>query len=92
MDWAAMLERMYLRQAASRPRVTLRYSAGFSCLRLSVWHPRGAADRWAAKGNRAVREVERSEGDEGLLKSATFEVDGRFAYGMLTAERGTHRL
>ena len=48
---------------------------------------------WAAKRDAfAVRVVERAAGDEAGLKSATLEVDGPFAYGLLRSEKGTHRL
>jgi peptide chain release factor 2 len=59
-DWAAMLERMYTRWAASR---------GFT-----------------------LRTLDRSPGEEAGIKSVELEVGGPFAYGLLTAERGTHRL
>jgi peptide chain release factor 2 len=36
--------------------------------------------------------VELSEGEEAGLKSATLEVQGRYAFGYLKAEKGTHRL
>lgn len=36
--------------------------------------------------------VELSEGEEAGIKSATFTVDGEFAYGYLKAEIGVHRL
>jgi peptide chain release factor 2 len=36
--------------------------------------------------------MELSEGDEAGIKSATLEIDGRYAYGYLRSEKGTHRL
>ena len=36
--------------------------------------------------------AEFSEGDEAGLKSATLEIEGRYAYGYLRSEKGTHRL
>jgi len=48
--------------------------------------------RWAEGRGYKVHLSELSEGDEAGLKSATLEVDGRYAYGYLKAEKGTHRL
>ncbi|MBD2100919.1 peptide chain release factor 2 [Leptolyngbya sp. FACHB-261] len=48
--------------------------------------------RWAEKHNYKVHLAEISEGEEAGLKSATLEIDGRYAYGYLSAEKGTHRL
>jgi len=48
--------------------------------------------RWAESHGYKVHLSELSEGDEAGLKSATLEVDGRYAYGYLKAEKGTHRL
>jgi len=48
--------------------------------------------RWAERQGYTVQLVELSEGDEAGLKSATLEVQGRYAFGYLKAEKGTHRL
>ncbi|MEO0536630.1 MAG: peptide chain release factor 2 [Cyanobacteria bacterium P01_A01_bin.123] len=48
--------------------------------------------RWGEQNGFKVNLVEISEGDEAGLKSATLEVDGRYAYGYLRSEKGTHRL
>ncbi len=48
--------------------------------------------RWAEKQGYKVRLTEESPGDEAGIKSATLEIDGRYAYGYLKAEKGTHRL
>ncbi|MGD2180676.1 peptide chain release factor 2 [Lusitaniella coriacea] len=48
--------------------------------------------RWAEQQGYTVRLTELSEGDEAGIKSATLEIDGRYAYGYLKAEKGTHRL
>ena len=48
--------------------------------------------RWAETQGYKVHLAEISEGDEAGIKSATLEVEGRYAYGYLKAEKGTHRL
>jgi peptide chain release factor 2 len=48
--------------------------------------------RWGEDHNYKVHLIEISEGDEAGLKSATIEVSGRYAYGYLRSEMGTHRL
>jgi peptide chain release factor 2 len=48
--------------------------------------------RWA-DGRRYTTEIlEATEGEEAGLKSVSFSVDGRWAYGNLRSERGVHRL
>ncbi len=59
-DWAAMLERMYL--------------------------------RWFERHGFKASVVDQAHGEEAGIKSATIEVEGRFAYGWLRGERGVHRL
>lgn len=48
--------------------------------------------RWAEKQGYKVKLAELSEGDEAGLKSATLEIEGRYAFGYLKSEKGTHRL
>jgi peptide chain release factor 2 len=48
--------------------------------------------RWAEDRNYKVTELERSDGEEAGIKSITLEINGRYAYGYLKAEKGTHRL
>ncbi|RRR74443.1 MAG: peptide chain release factor 2 [Candidatus Viridilinea halotolerans] len=48
--------------------------------------------RWAETRGFTVNLVDRSEGEEAGLKSATLEVRGPYAYGYARAEAGVHRL
>ncbi|NHC37696.1 peptide chain release factor 2 [Scytonema millei] len=48
--------------------------------------------RWAEDRGYKVQLDEISEGDEAGIKSATLEISGRYAYGYLQGEKGTHRL
>jgi peptide chain release factor 2 len=48
--------------------------------------------RWAERRGFGVEVDEESEGGEAGILSATFIVRGRYAYGLLAAERGVHRL
>ena len=48
--------------------------------------------RWAQRRGFQTELNEASEGDEAGIKSATFTVHGENAYGLLSAERGVHRL
>ncbi len=48
--------------------------------------------RWAEKQNYRVILAEMSPGDEAGIKSATLEIEGKYAYGYLKGEKGTHRL
>lgn len=59
-DWAAMLERMYL--------------------------------RWAEGRGYRTEILDRTDGEEAGIKSATIAIDGEYAYGYLRSEKGVHRL
>ncbi len=48
--------------------------------------------RWAQSHGMKVTLNELSEGEEAGIKSATIEIEGRYAYGYLQNEKGTHRL
>lgn len=48
--------------------------------------------RWAENHGFPVAVLDRAEGEEAGIKSATLEIDGPYAYGYLRSERGVHRL
>ena len=48
--------------------------------------------RWAENYGYKVTLAEESKGDEAGIKSVTLEITGRYAYGYLRSETGTHRL
>ncbi len=48
--------------------------------------------RWAERHRFHTEIIDSQEGEQAGLKSVTFEVNGRRAYGWLRAERGVHRL
>ncbi len=54
---------------------------------LRMYLPLGRAPRASTSSSRSV-----SEGQEAGISSATFMVKGRYAYGLLRAEHGVHRL
>jgi peptide chain release factor 2 len=48
--------------------------------------------RWAERNRYKTEILDQTEGEEAGLKSVTFTIDGRWAYGRLRSERGVHRL
>jgi peptide chain release factor 2 len=48
--------------------------------------------RWAERHKFRTEVYDYSEGEEAGIKSATVEISGRYAYGYLRSEHGTHRL
>ncbi|MBP1625240.1 MAG: bacterial peptide chain release factor 2 (bRF-2) [Acidobacteria bacterium] len=48
--------------------------------------------RWSERSGYATKMLDYQPGDEAGIKSATFLVEGDFAYGYLSSESGVHRL
>jgi peptide chain release factor 2 len=48
--------------------------------------------RWAERRGYKADLIDIMRGDEAGIKSATLEIDGRYAFGRLRSERGVHRL
>ncbi len=48
--------------------------------------------RWVQLRNFKVELLDQSQGEEAGIKSATFKIDGPFAYGYMACEKGVHRL
>jgi peptide chain release factor 2 len=48
--------------------------------------------RWAEQSGYRMEELDLQEGDEAGIRSATFSVEGDYAFGYLKAETGVHRL
>jgi peptide chain release factor 2 len=48
--------------------------------------------RWAERQGFRIEEIDYQTGEEAGIKSATFRVEGQFAYGLLSGEAGVHRL
>lgn len=48
--------------------------------------------RWAESKNWKVDLLDKSDGEEAGIKSATIKIMGKFAYGYAKAEKGVHRL
>jgi len=48
--------------------------------------------RWAEAKNWKVELIDKSDGEEAGIKSATIRITGKYAYGYAKAEKGVHRL
>ena len=48
--------------------------------------------RWAEKRGWKVELLDKSDGEEAGIKSATIKISGKYAYGYSKAEKGVHRL
>jgi len=48
--------------------------------------------RWAENHNYKVELLDKSDGEEAGIKSATLKISGKYSYGYAKAEKGVHRL
>jgi peptide chain release factor 2 len=48
--------------------------------------------RWAERRGYALETIEYTLGEEAGIKSATYSISGEYTFGLLSAERGVHRL
>ncbi len=48
--------------------------------------------RWAERRGYSLETIEYTLGEEAGIKSATYSIAGEYAFGLLSAERGVHRL
>ena len=48
--------------------------------------------RWAEATGYKVKVLDRQDGEEAGIKSATLQIDGEYAFGYLRSEQGVHRL
>ncbi len=48
--------------------------------------------RWAERRGYGIETIEYTLGEEAGIKSATYSITGEYAFGLLSAERGVHRL
>jgi len=48
--------------------------------------------RWAERRGYGLETIEYTLGEEAGIKSATYSISGEYAFGLLSAERGVHRL
>jgi peptide chain release factor 2 len=89
LEMAANFDRPYDSHAAI---VTIRAGAGGTDAADWVVMLARMYVKWAETHGFATQVVEESPGDEAGLRSITFFLRGRNAYGMLESERGVHRL
>jgi peptide chain release factor 2 len=93
-DWARMEQQLLLSEPFDERGAIVSIHAGAGGTESQDWAEMLLRMylRWA-EGNRYATEIlEATEGEEAGLKSVSFSIDGRWAYGRLRGERGVHRL
>jgi peptide chain release factor 2 len=93
-DWALMEQQVLLSQPYDERGAIVSVHAGAGGTESQDWTEMLLRMylRWAER-NRFKNEIlEATEGEEAGLKSVSFSIDGRWAYGKLRSERGVHRL
>jgi peptide chain release factor 2 len=93
-DWARMDQQLLLSEPFDERAAIVSVHAGAGGTESQDWAEMLLRMylRWAERNRFATEILEATEGEEAGLKSVSFVVDGRWAYGRLRSERGVHRL
>jgi peptide chain release factor 2 len=93
-DWAGMEQRLLLSEPFDERGAIVSVHAGAGGTESQDWAEMLLRMylRWAERHRFKTEILEATEGEEAGLKSVSFSLDGRWAYGQLRSERGVHRL
>jgi peptide chain release factor 2 len=93
-DWARMEQQLLLSEPFDERAAIVSVYAGAGGTESQDWAEMLLRMylRWAERGRFKTEILEATEGEGAGLKSVSFSVDGRWAYGRLRSERGVHRL
>ncbi len=93
-DWARMEHRLLLSEPFDERAAIVSVYAGAGGTESQDWAEMLLRMylRWAERNRFGTEILEATEGEEAGLKSVSFSIDGRWAYGKLRSERGVHRL
>ena len=93
-DWAGMEQQLLLSEPYDERPAIVSVHAGAGGTESQDWAEMLLRMylRWAERHRFKTEILEATEGEEAGLKSVSFGIDGRWAYGQLKSERGVHRL
>jgi peptide chain release factor 2 len=93
-DWARMEQQLLLSEPFDERGAIVSVHAGAGGTESQDWAEMLLRMylRWAERHRFKTEILEATEGEEAGLKSVSFSIDGRWAYGRLRSERGVHRL
>ncbi len=93
-DWARMEQQLLLSEAFDERGAIVSVHAGAGGTESQDWAEMLLRMylRWAERSRFKTEILEATEGEGAGLKSVSFAIDGRWAYGRLRSERGVHRL
>jgi peptide chain release factor 2 len=93
-DWTRMESRLLLSEPYDEASAIVSVHAGAGGTESQDWAEMLLRMylRWAERNRYKTEILDQTEGEEAGLKSVTFAIGGRWAYGRLRSERGVHRL
>ena len=93
-DWARMEQQLLLSEPMDERGAIVSIHAGAGGTESQDWAEMLLRMylRWSERTRYRTEILEATEGEEAGLKSVSFSIDGRWAYGRLRSERGVHRL